>query len=67
MVLQEQCQCVGIIAADSVSSLPTDEFLRRADTGIKIQFHFLMMSKINFEFKSIDILSFLCSQIDYFL
>eukprot|EP01065_Artemidia_motanka_P046147 TRINITY_DN6926_c3_g1_i1.p1 TRINITY_DN6926_c3_g1~~TRINITY_DN6926_c3_g1_i1.p1 ORF type:complete len:427 (+),score=56.74 TRINITY_DN6926_c3_g1_i1:56-1282(+) len=33
MVRDEWCEVVGIVAADAVMSLPTEEFLRRADAG----------------------------------
>lgn len=33
MVRTERCHAVAVVAGDAVSSLPTDEFLRRADQG----------------------------------
>ena len=33
MVKVEGCRAVAVVAGDAVSSLPTDEFLRRADAG----------------------------------
>lgn len=35
MVRSERCQAVAVVAGDAVSSLATDEFLRRADQGCR--------------------------------
>lgn len=34
MIEQEHCQAVAVVAGDAVSSLSTEEFLRRADAGV---------------------------------
>ena len=36
MIIEENCECVAIVAGDAVSTMDTKNFLERADSGLFI-------------------------------